>query len=97
MQGRSSWMLLLGHEHRAIVEQVRVGIVPVDKEDFGNVSASGPTLDLNDDIERIGNVGLDGPIRELDSALQDTAGEAREALLRGVCMDGGQRARMPRV
>lgn len=80
-------MVLLGHEYRAIVEQVRVGVVSVDKEDSGNVSATRPTLDLNDDIERIGDVGLDRPIRELDPTLQHTTCEAREALLRGVCVD----------
>ena len=90
-------MILLGHKHRAIVEEVCVGVVSIDKEDFGNVSAARPTLDLNDDIEGVGNVGLDGPIGELDPALQDTTGEAREALLRRVCMDGGQRARMTSV
>jgi hypothetical protein len=36
-------------------------VVSVDLEDFGNVSASGPTFDLNHDVQQIGDVGLDGP------------------------------------
>src|SRR5229473_8440652 len=97
MQCRCSCVILLRQEHHAVVEQVRIRVVSVDQEDFGNVSASRPALDVDDDIEGIGDVGLDGPIGELHAALQNTACEACEALLRGVRMDGGQRAGVPGV
>src|SRR5580700_9625828 len=90
-------MILLSQEHRAVVEQVRVRVVSVDKEDFGNVSASRPALDMDDHIERIRDVCLNGAIRDVYSALQNTACETGEALLRRVCMDGGQRAGVPSV
>src|SRR6266853_6089996 len=97
MQCRCSCEILLGQEDRAVVEKVRVRVVSVDQENFVNVSASRPALDVDDDIERIGDVGLDGPIREVHATLQNTTGEACEALLCGVRMDGGQRAGVPGV
>ena len=86
---RCSWVILLGKEHGAVVEQVRIRVVAVDEENFGNVSAARPALDMDDDVERIGDVRLDGSERYLDAALQNTTGEARETLLRGTCMNGG--------
>ena len=83
-------MILFGQEHRAIVEQVCLRIVSVDQENFGNVPASRPALDMDDDVERISDVGLDGAIGEVHAALQNTTCEPCEALLRGVRMDGGQ-------
>jgi hypothetical protein len=53
-------VVLLGEEHGAVAEQVRVGVVTVDQENFGNVSAARPAFDMNDDIERIRDVRLDG-------------------------------------
>ncbi len=44
-------MILLGQEHCAVVEQIRIRVVSVDQEDFGNVSASGPALDMYDHIQ----------------------------------------------
>jgi hypothetical protein len=52
-------VILLGHEHRAVVEKVRIRVVSVDKENFGNVSAPRPALDMDDDVEGIGDVCLD--------------------------------------
>ena len=72
-------------------------MVSFDFEDFGNVSAPGPTLKLDDDVERVGDVGLDGPIGQVYTTLQNATGEAGEALLRGVCVNRGQRAGMSRV
>ena len=51
-------MILLGQKHDAIIEQVRIRVVSVDEEDFGNVSASRPAFDVDDDIEGISDVGL---------------------------------------
>src|SRR5580704_12875716 len=94
---RYSWVILLGQEHRAIVEQVGIRVVSVDKENFGNISAPRPTFDLDDDIERIGDVSLDGSVRKFDTALQDTTRETRETLLRGICVDRRERAGVSRV
>jgi hypothetical protein len=44
---------------------------------------------MDHDVERIGDVRLDGSERYFHAALQNTAGETREALLRGTCMNGG--------
>ena len=85
-------MILLGQEHRTVIEEVSIRVVSVDEQDFGNVSASRAALDVDDDIQRIGDVGFDGSVREINAALQNTTGEAREALVRGVRMNGGQRA-----
>ena len=71
-------------------EQVCLRIVSVDQENFGNVPASRPALDMDDDVERISDVGLDGTIGEVHAALQNTTCEPCEALSRGVRMDGGQ-------
>src|SRR5713226_2015417 len=92
-----SWMVLLGQEHRAVVEQIRIRVVSVDEQNLGNVSASWSALDLDYDVERISNVRLNGPVRKPNGALQNATGEPRESLLRGVRMNGGQRARMTRV
>src|SRR5713226_3776548 len=97
MRCRCSCVILPGQEHRAVIEQVRIRVVAVDEEDFGNVSASRPALDMDHNIEGISDVGLDSPIGEVHAALQNTTCEAREALLRGVRMDGGQRAGVPGV
>src|SRR6266851_1029432 len=94
---RCSWVILLGQEHGAVVEQVRIRVVSVDQENLGNVSASWPALDMDNDIERIGNVGLNRAIGEVHTTLQNAAREPREALLSGICVDGGQRPRVSGV
>ena len=53
-------MVLLGQVHGAVVEQVRIGVISVDEENLGNVSASRPALDMDDDIERIRDICFDG-------------------------------------
>jgi len=90
-------VILLGQEHRAVVEQVRIRVVSVDEQNFRNVSASRPALDMDDNVERISDVGLDGAIGEVHAALQDATREPREALLRGVSMNGAERAGVSRV
>ena len=90
-------MILLGQEHGATIEQVRVRVVSVDQKDFGNVSAPRPALDMNDNVERVSDIGLNGSIRKFNATLQNATGKACEALLRGIRMDRGQRARVPRV
>lgn len=82
-------MVLFGKEHGPVVEQVRIRVVAVDEKNFGNVSAARPALDMDDDVERIGDVCLHGAERQLHAALQHATGEAREALLRRTCMNGG--------
>src|SRR6202521_3030649 len=97
MQRRCSWLILLGQEHRAVVEQVRIRVVSVDQEDFGNVSASRPALDMYHHVQGVGDVRLNRAIRQFDPALQDAAREPREPLLRRVRMDRGQRPGVPGV
>jgi hypothetical protein len=53
-------MIVLGQEHGATIEQVRVRVVSVDQKDFGNVSAPRPALDMNDNVERVSDIGLNG-------------------------------------
>jgi len=52
---------------------------------------------MDDNVERISDVGLDGAIGEVHAALQDATREPREALLRGVSMNGAERAGVSRV
>ncbi len=75
-------MILLGQKHDAIIEQVRIRVVSVDEEDFGNISASRPAFDVDDDIKGISDVGLNCTIRKVHAALQNTTSETRETLLR---------------
>jgi hypothetical protein len=51
------------------VEKVRVGVVAVDFEDFGNESPTRPSLDMDDDVEGIGDVRFDRTVRKLNPAL----------------------------
>ena len=44
---------------------------------------------MDDDVERIRNIRLDGAERYFHAALQDTTGEAREALVGGTRMNRG--------
>ena len=53
-------MIQLGQEHCAVVEKVRIRVVSVDKENFRNVSAPRPALDMDNDVEGIGDVCLNG-------------------------------------
>jgi hypothetical protein len=55
-----SLFILLGYKDGAVIEQIRIGLITVDFENFRNVSASGPALDLDDDIERISDVRFNG-------------------------------------
>jgi hypothetical protein len=80
-------MVLLCKKHCAVVEQIRIRIVSIDQQDFGNVSASWPALDVDYDIERIRDVCLNRPVRKVNAALQNTTGETRETLLGGICVD----------
>ena len=80
-------MFLRCHVDRTEVEQVGVGIVAVDLKHFGDETASGAALDLDNNIQRISDIGLDGAVWQLDAALQDAACEAGEALLRGTRVD----------
>ena len=89
MQCQCSRVILLGQEHRAGVEEVRIRVVSVDQEDFGNVSASRPAFDMYHHVQGIGDVRLYRAVRQFDPALQDAAREPREPLLRGVRVDGG--------
>jgi hypothetical protein len=92
-----SWVVLFGQEHCTVIEKVGIRVISVDKENFGNVPPSRAALDMDYDVERICDVRLDRSVRQLHAALQYTAREAREALLRGTGMNGRQRARMSRV
>src|SRR5713226_6923968 len=89
---RCSWVILLRQEYGAVVEQVRIRIVSIDEQDFRNVSAPWPALDMDDDVERLGDVCLDRPVRKVNAALQNTTREARETLLGGICVDRAWRS-----
>jgi hypothetical protein len=51
-------MLFRSDVDGAEVEKIGIRIVAVDLEDFGNESPAGPSLDVDDNIERIGDVCL---------------------------------------
>ena len=85
-------MLLWRDVNGAEIEQVRVRVVAVDFEDFANEPPARPSVDMNDNVERIADVGLDGAVRQFNAALQNAARESRQALLRGTGMNRGQRA-----
>ena len=85
-------MLLLRDIDAAEIEEVRVGVVTVDFEDFGNESPSGPSFDVDDDVERITDVRLDGAVGQFHAALQYAARESGQALLGRTGMNRGQGA-----
>ena len=62
-------MLLWRDIDGAEIEEVRVRVVTIDFEDFGNESPARPSFDMNHDVERIADVGLDGAVRQLNPAL----------------------------
>src|ERR1700693_5435916 len=97
MRCRRSWVILPGQKDRAVVEQVRIRVVSVDQENFGNVSPSRPAFDMYDHVQGVGDVRLNRAVRQFDPALQDAAREPREAWWRGVRRDGGKRPRVPGV
>src|SRR5712664_1968728 len=86
-----SWGFLLSDVDGAKVEQVGVGIVAVDFEDFGNESSPRPAFDLDNDVQRVPDVGLNSAVRKFHAALQNAAREASQTLFRGTRMDGGKR------
>jgi hypothetical protein len=69
--------------------QIGVGIIAFDFENFRDEPASRTPLDLYNNIKGISDVGFNGSVRKLDSALQDTTGEAREPLSRGAGVNCG--------
>jgi hypothetical protein len=74
-------VVLFGKEHGAVVEQVRVRIVTVDEENFGNVSAARPTLDMDDNVKRVGDIGLDGSKAKVRPATTMATSERPRAMV----------------
>jgi hypothetical protein len=58
---------------------------------------SRPSFHLHDDVERIRNVRLDGAVRQVNSALQNTARKTGEPLFRRICMNCRECAGMPGI
>jgi hypothetical protein len=46
---------------------------------------------MDNDVQRIADVRFDGAVRKFHAALQNTAREASEALLRGTGVNSGKR------
>src|SRR6267378_7212496 len=92
-----SWVLPLGRVEDAIVEQIGIRVVAIDFEYFGNESPSRSSLYLDNDMERIRDVRFDGAVRQVNSALENTACKVRESLLRRICMNRGERPGVPGV
>ena len=88
MKGRSR-VLLWRDIDGAAIEEVRVGVVAVDFEDFGNEPPARSSFDVNHDVEGIADVGLDGAVRQFNPALQNAARESCQPLLRGTGMNRG--------
>jgi hypothetical protein len=74
-------VILLGEEHGTVIEEVRIRVVAVDKQDFGNVSASRAALDMDDDIERIRNVCLNCPKAKVRPATTMATSERPRAMV----------------
>jgi hypothetical protein len=51
------------------IEKIGIRAVAVDFEDFGDESPARPSLDVNDDVERIGDVCLNRTARQFNPAL----------------------------
>jgi hypothetical protein len=81
----------------AVVEKIGVGVVAVDFEDFRDIAASRPAIDLNHDMEGVADIALDGAVGQLDAALEDTAREPGETLSGRVGVNGGQCPRVTRI
>ena len=84
-------MLLRSDVHRAKIEKVRVWVVAIDLKDFGDEPTSGPSLDVDDDVERIGDIRLDRSVRQFNSTLEHTTRESRESLFCRACMNRAER------
>jgi hypothetical protein len=69
MKKSHSCVLLGGDVDGAEVEKIGVRVIAVDLEDFRDESPAGPSLDVNDDVERIGDVRLNRTIGQLNPAL----------------------------
>jgi hypothetical protein len=44
-------VVLFRKEHRTVIEQVRIRVVSLDEQNFGNVPAARPAFDVDDDVE----------------------------------------------
>lgn len=53
----------------AKIVSVYLWVVSSNFQYFGNIPTPWPTLDLDDDVERVCDVGLDGTVRHLDATL----------------------------
>jgi hypothetical protein len=74
-------VILLGQEHRAVVEQVCIRVVAVDEQDFGNVSAPRAALDMDDDIEGIRDVCLNSSKAKVRPATTMATSERPRAMV----------------
>ena len=74
------------------VVAVRLLVVTKNLKHFRNKARSWPALDLDDDVERVRDVRLDGPIGHLNTTLQHTSREPRDALSGRIGMDSGDSA-----
>ena len=79
-------------ENATVAVFILVGIVTLDFHDFGDEALAGAACEMHDNVERIADVGLNGAVREVHAALQDAAGESREALPRGGGVNGRKTA-----
>ena|SRR6266436_6789768 len=79
-------------ENATVAVFILVGIVALDFHDFGDEAPAGAACEMHDNVERIADVGLNGAVREVHAALQDAAGESREALPRGGGVNGRKTA-----
>jgi hypothetical protein len=87
---RITLLLLRGGIEDAEIEEVCIGVIAVDFQNFGDESPARPPFDLHDNIKRISNVRPNGAVRKLDAALQDAARESGDSLFCRARMDCGQ-------
>ena len=90
-------MWLLSLVDGAVVEEVGVRVVAVDFEHFGDEAASGPALDLNDDMQRVADVAFNRAVGQFDAALQHATRKPRKTLFGRVRVNGGKCPRVTRI
>ncbi|HLZ91633.1 MAG TPA: hypothetical protein VKQ28_07945 [Candidatus Acidoferrum sp.] len=59
---------------------IAVGIVTLDFHDFGDEAPARAALQVHDNAKRISGVGLDRSVWQVNSALENAAGESCEGL-----------------
>jgi hypothetical protein len=83
--------------HKMEIILVVFGVKAAQRQNLGYQALTGAAFYVNYYVQRLCDVCLDGAIRNFDAALQYARSEARNTLGRGVSVDGGNGATVPRI